>query len=1004
MWRPLAILLVLLSFSTSPAAEIGTPTVLPPGTTADIGSYLPTTMPISATGTPATPAEQAKADESLFQQRLAPITLEVDGLSKTIAAMRTQITAPDRQDVDLVEQKITLAEQELTRAAMGQTSPIAKLQESELQDKLFNLRLSVETLKRRFGWADISVFGLDFFSSATPNEDMDVRAVPQAYRLRSGDSVRLSITSRLGGEKQYTLEVNQNGKFIAPAVGTVTAAGKTVRELETALNARYRKEFPQLSAVLSVDKMSTVAIKVAGAVAHPGTYRLSGTSTVFDALYKAGGPTAAGSLRRVSLTRDGEAKRTIDLYDFLLRGSKLQDLPLQDGDMIFVPPVGKTITVYGEVVRPGRYEPDFPLTLEAAIALAGGAKSGGFLQTISIERVENGEYKTLVSAKGTMVIQPGDQITVASIRAEKTNRVSITGPVNAPGDYGFHDGMRVSELIKAAQGLSKGVEVHMRRADILRIEDGRGISILSFDLGEALKGSADQDVKLQKLDRVFVYEPDQVEYRANYFTMTGAVTKPGTYRRANSTRVSDAIAAAGGVLPNAYLARADLIRHGDGNSRELIKISLGSALQNNPEDNIVLSDRDQITIYTFDQVRISFPTVSVFGAVQRPGPYDRADNMRVSDLLFIAGGLLPEASDMAEVSHAQPDGTLQLNKVKLNPLTPGSQEDLLLQDGDVVSVPSLSAALRSPMTVTVAGEVARPGTYTIDPHKTRLADVISRAGGLTPSADTKSLVFLRKKESFQEASQRSGLDLITERMSAFVNKQFYLQLVKMHAPVADQLVKQMSGKPGEIQKTTDVSAEELGTQPTNGSESAGSQSQEPVLQQVSTKPATAIGDRIDNGKVPQPAIANGPIVAVKPEDYGRIGVDLNQAMKDAGSKHNLILKDGDRVIVQPVPDTITVIGAVLHPHSFVAEDGKGIGYFVDKSGGYAPDASRRHVIVVRANGDAVPAGEVRTVNAGDVIYVPNTGLIDIATKAEKVSSVTKILSDILSSAFIITRF
>jgi protein involved in polysaccharide export with SLBB domain len=138
-------------------------------------------------------------------------------------------------------------------------------------------------------------------------------------------------------------------------------------------------------------------------------------------------------------------------------------------------------------------------------------------------------------------------------------------------------------------------------------------------------------------------------------------------------------------------------------------------------------------------------------------------------------------------------------------------------------------------------------------------------------------------------------------------------------------------------------------------------------------------------------------------EYSRVGVDLAHAIKDQQSVHNMLLKDGDRICVQPIPDTIMVVGAVLRPHSFAAEKGQSVLYYVNKSGGFAPDASKGDIIIVHGNGDAVPAETVKNVVAGDVVYVPNTGIVNVVTKTEKVSSFTKIMSEILSSVYVMMK-
>lgn len=958
-----------------------------------------------------TETRKAQDAETVFQQRLAPVSREIDAVSSSISQMRRSTEVADRQDLDQIEQRIAAAEQEVVRISDNQSTPIAKLQASELQDKLFQLRLSLDALKKRYGWSRVPIFGLDFFANSSSTQDVGSKLVPKNYIIRPGDTILVSLSSSLGGQREYSKEVDDSGKVLAPGIGRIAASGKTIAQLASAINAGYRREFPQLKASLAVDKITPVSIRVAGAVVRPGTYLLPGSSTVFDALYKVGGPTAEGTMRKIALTRSGQPKLTIDLYDFLIEGSKAQDIPLRDGDVIFVPSVGQTIMIDGEVLRAGRYEPSFPLTLGGAISLAGGAKPSGYLQNVSIERVENSEYKiqleapvAVLASHADFTIRPGDEITVSSIRSEKTNRVSIEGPVNAPGTYGLKDKMRVSDLVKAAQGLSKNDEIHWKRADILRVDPVQGATLMTFDLAKAMKGDADSDVELRKLDRVFIYVPDQVNYRTNYCKIAGSVAKPGSYRRTDGMKFSDIIAAAGGVMPNAYVARADIVRWGQENHRELVRVDIASALAGRELDDIVLTDRDEISIYTQDQVKAGFPMVRISGAVQRPGMYDRTESMRVSDLLFASGGALPEASDTAEVSHVNQNGELRVTRVNVATISTSPDQDIVLNDGDVVSLPSVNPALRTPMTVTVTGEVIHPGTYTIDPRKTKLADVIGRAGGLSPIGDIKGLIFLRKKDSYQRSTQQSELQLVTEKMADYVNKQFTIELAKA------------SGKPVDAQPSiiSPVDAKtQVAVQGAPGLDiKPETQTDTPVIRrvkaevfpEVKAESLTAMGPKIEGTAVADPTAAFRPDDPLDPRQYGRIGVDLDTAMKNADSMHNLILKDGDRILVQAIPETVTVVGAVLNPHSFVAEDAMNISYYVERSGGYAPDASRSNVIVIHGNGDAVPAKAVKRVAAGDIIYVPASGLVDVASKTEKVGSVTKIITDVLTSAFILTKF
>lgn len=816
--------------------------------------------------------------------------------------------------------------------------------------------------------------------------------------------------------------------------------GKTARQFNNLLSSQISSKFRQLKVDATIESIASIRVHIVGEVAKPGSYVLNGMATVFTALYTAGGPTKAGTFRRITVSRDGEPDRVIDLYNLLINGSKKQDIPLEDGDLVFVPPVGKTITVGGEVVRPGRYEPNFPITLSQAIKLAGGAKPGGYLQAVQVERVENNEYKTLLSApmggdgnKAGFKIQAGDEVTVTSVRPDRTNQVSINGLVVSPGMYGFKSGMHVIDLIKLAQGLSQDKEVYTGRADILRIDPLKGTELVTFNLEKALKGDAEQNVVLHKLDRIFIYSPEQVVFRPMLITIKGAIVTPGTYKRSRGMRVSDAIAAAGGILPEAYLQRADLIRHKDSDAIELVKVDLQKALNGDPTSNVDLTDRDELTIYTADQAGWRDRTIRIEGAVQRPGAYQRAEGMRVSDLIFAAGGLLPEGAQSVEVAHSGDAGASTITKVDLAKLPMGTDADPILKDGDIVTVPSLNPFIRTPEIVYLTGEVVKPGPYVLANQNEKLTDVIARAGGLTGSADQNGMMFLRRKESFQNTQQEKDADVVLKKSRIFADKEFLLALSKMGVSLPPNIL--ASGVASQEDLTKPV---EVVPMKTNGSDanaisegtsadktgSVNLQVDEASYKTSMKQQAKSVADKTGMVKSEEENASNqinpfGPPISTSESigqsgyisddplsilaDSARISVSLSKALKEPNTPDNLALRNGDRIFIPKQTDVVTVMGAVLHPHSFAAGPGKNADYYIERSGGFSQEASKGHVIVVRANGDALPKNSVRSVEPGDIIVVPSTGLLDISKKWERVGSATKVISDILSSVFVLTK-
>ncbi|MCX8052681.1 MAG: SLBB domain-containing protein [Armatimonadetes bacterium] len=997
-----------------------------------------------------TEAEKVRLAEETLQNRFLPIKQAVENLEKRVEEMRRMTESPPRWDIERVEQDKNLIAQELDKLIATELSPLGEIQRNDLRDRLFAIELSMEIAKRRWGgtW---TVFGMDFFTSAPPPPTIEQRPTPPNYRLRIGDKLRIAVVSSLGHEKEYQPVVDTSGNIHIPAAGTVKAVRKTCEQLRREIVSKIGVRFRQLRVTVAVESMATLLVQVAGDVARPGTYMLSGMPTVMSALYQAGGPTKSGTFRRVKLTRAGEPERIIDLYDFLMKGNRVQDLPLEDGDLVFVPPVGHTIVVEGDVVRPARYEPNFPLTLGDALKMAGGVRATG-LHTVQVERVVNNEYRVLLNepittngGQSNFAIMPGDTITVTSVRPDRTNQVSISGPVRAPGFYGFTEDMRVSDLVKLAQGLDPNQEVYGGKADILRLDPMSGSKILTFSLDKALAGDPEHDLKLAKLDRVFIYQPDQVVFRPRVVTVQGAVANPGAYKRTDGMRVSDAVAAAGGLLPEAYLARADLIRRASDGSSEIIRVDLEKAMSGDPTENLELRDRDELTICTHSEVQWTSRLVRVEGAVQRPGVYERSNNMRVSDLLFACGGLLPEAGDTCEIGRQGQAGESKIIRINnIRSLTPQSPDDLVLEDRDVVTIPALNPSLRAAEVVVITGEVARPGPYALTGRNDRLIDLIARAGGLTDLADTRGMLFLRQKESFENSQQERDVDIILKKTRAFTDKQFLTQLAKLGVGLPGQIIQAVQqstelAKPSEVveeerlskevttpgsetlpepkvlerpvyageprrTKTDSVSGASFSVNAKAPSALLRPPLESGLLAQTEVQSETALGPKIAELERNRKSGFEGRFELALLENSTRISVDLNKAFQDPNSADNIPLRNGDQIFIPRITNIVEVVGAVLHPHRFAAKGGNSVDYYIRRSGGYAPDAAKGSVVVVRSNGDALPANEVHSVEPGDTIVVPTTGLIDIAKKWERIGSVTKVLTDVLSSVYILTRF
>lgn len=989
-----------------------------------------------------TPAEkQMKADKE-FEYKLGQINSSAVILEKRILQMRRNIVAPTRDELAQLTKDIEQVDSELENARPTGFSTASRIQWAQASDRIFSMKTSLSLMAQR-GNDTNTVFGSNFFSRASMTTT-EQKTVPGNYRVRPGDKLSIVVTSKLGGNDEKSVRVNDNGSVVLAGFGRTAVAGKTISEIRNLLANKVTGKFGQLRIQVSVDEVSSIQVRVAGDVLRPGTFTVSGFSTVLSALNTAGGPSGSGSYRKVSLIRDGEPKKVIDLYDFLLYGSKKGDFSLQDGDLLFVPPVGPTVTIAGEVIRPGRYEPLFPVSLGDILKLAGGVKSEGYLQAVQVGRVLNNEYKVLLSERfarpsevASFAIQPGDEITVSTVKADTDSQVSISGPVKSPGTYGFQDKMKLSDLLRMAQGFATDKEVYGGRADVLRVDPLNGTSLITVNLDRAIKNEATDDIVLSKLDRVYIYEPEQVVFRPKLITIKGAVAQPGVYKRNNGMKISDVIAASGGVLPDAYLLRADLLRMDSEGKSTLVKVNVQEVLNGNPDSNFQLQDRDFLRIYSINDAEWTDRKVRIEGAVQRPGTYTRSEGMYLSDLLFAAGGLVPEASSSVEVAHLQKPGQSAITKVELVGKAPAPGKDVLLQDQDIVTVPAVNPCLRTPEIIYLTGEVANPGPYILSNREETLADMLQRAGGLTKYADINGLLFLRRRSSMEKPQQEKDSDIILERSRLFADRQFRTQLAKsgVSLPVDYQIMSANSSR--ELSKPTlsndskmnsnkpenklDLSQIPIDTEGSSQETNTGAGTSETKSSAPETN--TALGKPLNISRTNRATIdsmsskdytptntldySNVSIdsqdIANLNESVSRISVNLSLALKDAKSPDNMALRNGDSIFIPKVSNVVTVVGAVMHPHSFAASEGSSVKSFIDRSGGYSPEAARGSVIVVRTNGDAIPWKSVRKVQPGDIIVVPTTGLIDITKQTERVSDVTQILSQVLSSVYVLTK-
>jgi polysaccharide biosynthesis/export protein len=578
-------------------------------------------------------------------------------------------------------------------------------------------------------------------------------ATPPSYALGPGDEVIISVW---GDTKlYYQLSVNREGNILVPDVGPIGANGMSIQQLKGKMLKRMTAVYSSLRNGekgatsffdLSLGKLRTIQIFVLGEVQKPGGYALSSMSTAIHALYLSGGPTINGSLRSIQIVRNGSVFGTLDFYDYALRADNSKDIRLQDGDIVFVKPVGIRAGVAGFVLRPGMYEMKEKENLSTLLEFAGGLRFDAYFQRLHVERlVPFDEQKNYAKnfldfdlhfatyeevVKSTFEIQSGDIVSVSQVGLLPENRVTISGNVQKPGVFQLNPGMHVKDLLLEADSLARNT--FSERGTLFRLLPNLRREVIAFNPRLALFGEEQNNIELKNEDSLIIYKESQF-FPEHTVSIGGAVRNPGKYPRHDSMTVADLVVMAGGLTEGAStveweLSRLDTTHFGTLSTIKKFNVQNDYWNENNGEASF-LQDFDYLMIPSNPKYNLQ-KFVGIFGYVYYPGGYAlRVEDERLSSLVKRAGGLRPDAylagsTLFRKWNHA---GLVPIDFEKALEDTESS-ENLRLLQGDSIMISYQQEV------VMVRGEVFVPAAIV---HKkgASLSYYLEQAGGLKDGAD-----------------------------------------------------------------------------------------------------------------------------------------------------------------------------------------------------------------------------------------------------------------------------
>jgi protein involved in polysaccharide export with SLBB domain len=607
----------------------------------------------------------------------------------------------------------------------------------------------------------LPVFGSELFEGAPSYTADSVLPAPAEYILGPGDEVRLQVWGavELGGS--YTID--RNGQISVPRVGTFPLAGVAVRDLEGILRGHVGKLLTNFGLSASLGRLRSLQVYVVGQARIPGTLQISGLSTLVSAVFASGGPKANGSMRNIQLNRAGKIIATLDLYDFIDRGDKGRDLPLQSGDVIVIPPVGARVAVSGAFDQAAIYElKGKQTTLGDILSLSGGVPALASLQKALIERINTAKVNPrhvqdiALDTDGLMTrLNDGDVVTLLDISSAFTNAVTLQGNVAHPLRYQWFEGMKILDLIPEVEALvtddyytrknllvqstdvaqvagaelnnrvrSRVDQINWEYAVIERLNRQTLVTeLVPFNLGKAvLEKDPASNLQLLAGDVVTIMSQTDLrlpkERQNRLVRVEGEVAAPGVYQAQPGETMPQLLRRLGGLTSEAYVFGTEFNRE---SVRQRQQENLDALVRRLETQSQGQSSKVAGNINSDNQAQVQATLQQ--HQIQMKSQVDRLHAMRSSGRMALE--LDPAGKSVAALP------------------------EIRLEDGDRIFIPSM------PDFVAAFGSVNNENVFLYKPGKT-VSDVIKIAG-LTEDAEPGQAFVLRADGSIVAHRDRSGL-------------------------------------------------------------------------------------------------------------------------------------------------------------------------------------------------------------------------------------------------------
>ncbi|MDD5433955.1 MAG: SLBB domain-containing protein, partial [Nitrospira sp.] len=510
---------------------------------------------------------------------------------------------------------------------------------------------------------------------------------------------------------EYKSLIDNDGKANLPTIGVIQLSGLNFREAKSLIEKEFNRYFTDIKMNISMGSLRSIRVFVVGNARRPGSYTLSSFSTIINALFAAGGPSKAGSMRNIQLKRNGQADVTLDLYDFILHGDKTNDIRLLPEDVIFIPPAGMLVGIAGNVKVPAIYEIKEDTRLSDLLEMTGGVSGISFKNRVQVLRVGDAGDQNLIEInlsevekgkENDITLRDGDLVKIFTISQTVEKLVHISGAVKAQGTYGYREGMTVKDLLTYSGGLlrySNKEEAELTRVNITT--EGPKTERIIVKLNKAMEGDPQLNISLKEDDYLFVRTvPEWGLYRT--IAVTGEVKFPGTYTINKGETLSSLIERAGGFTDKAYLKGTVFTRV---SVRDLQQKQLNESIDRLEQEIMSQSARTIEAALTPEE------------AQQQKAAEEQRKGLITKMRAVKAKGVVSIKLDRLEIFK-------------------NSYYDIPLEDGDTLYVPE------QPHQVQVIGAVYNPTAFVYNPGWS-VESYLKYAGGMTRNAEYDDIYILK---------------------------------------------------------------------------------------------------------------------------------------------------------------------------------------------------------------------------------------------------------------------